>query len=66
MPHPYATKHRHQARVLPRGWVERGSSERRCDADTPSHIPGAALCAHRHPSASAFAQRRIWMVRRCE
>jgi hypothetical protein len=51
-----------QERALPRGWIERRSVERRCDADTPIRILGAALCAYGQPTASLFAQRGIWMA----
>jgi hypothetical protein len=51
-----------QERVLPRGWIERRSVERRCDADIPIRILGAALCAYGRPAASAVAQRGIWMA----
>jgi len=51
-----------QERVLPRGWIERRSNERRCDADTPVQVLGAALCAYGQPTSSAFAQRGIWMA----
>jgi hypothetical protein len=51
-----------QARVLPRGWIQRRSVERRCDVDTPIRILGAALCAYGQPTASIFAQRGIGMA----
>jgi hypothetical protein len=51
-----------QEPVLPRGWIERRRVERRSDADTPIRVLGAALCAYGQPTASAFAQRGIWMA----
>jgi hypothetical protein len=51
-----------QERAFPRGWIERRSVERRCDADTPIRILGAALCAYGQPTASIFARRGIWMA----
>jgi hypothetical protein len=51
-----------QERAFPRGWIERRSVERRCDADTPICTLGVALCAYGQPTASFFAQRGIWMA----
>jgi hypothetical protein len=51
-----------QERVLPRGWIERRSNERRCDADTPVRILWAALSAYGQPTARALARRGIWMA----
>jgi hypothetical protein len=48
-----------QERVLPRGWIERRTVERRCDADTQIRILGAALCAYGKPSAFALDQRGL-------
>lgn len=51
-----------QERALPRGWIERSSSERRRDADTPIRVLESALCAYSQPTASALAQRGIWVA----
>jgi hypothetical protein len=51
-----------QERVLPRGWIERRTIERRSDADTPICVLGAALCAYGKPTSSTFAQRGVWVA----
>jgi len=48
-----------QERASLRGRIERQSTERRSDADTPIRILGAALCAFGQPTASALGQRAM-------
>lgn len=51
-----------QEPVLSRGWIERRSVERPCDAASPLRILGVALCAYGQPTASVSAQRGAWIV----
>jgi hypothetical protein len=51
-----------QERVPPRGWIERRIIERRCDADTPICILGAALAGYGKPTSNSFELRGIWIA----
>lgn len=60
--HPYSIRHRPCKSASHCGWIERRSTERRFDADTPVRVLGAVLCASAKPTASVFAQCGIWMA----
>lgn len=49
----------HHERIPPKGWVDRRSTERRSEADTPIRIIRAALCAYGNPTSAVFARRGI-------
>ncbi|TFW27960.1 hypothetical protein [Massilia horti] len=51
-----------QERVPPRGWIERRSTERRCAADIPLRILGAALCVYGNPTSPTYEQRGLWLA----
>jgi hypothetical protein len=51
-----------QARIPPRGGIDRRSVERRSFAYSPIGIVGAALCAFGKPASGTFDQRAGWVA----